>query len=92
MGSQYPKTIQAAVDVLMFELSDRDKEAIRKMAEDQLPTLHLSLGDHIRKSFGLWRSNKELLTACCPDSLRRNADEASRVIIRALWWKLQPVQ
>ena len=92
MGSQYPKTIQAAVEILLFELSDRDKETIRSMTEEQLPTLHLTLGDHIRKSFGLGRSNRELLMACCPDSNRRNADEASMAIIKALWCKLQPVQ
>ena len=92
MGSQYPKTIQAAVEVLLFELSDRDKETTRNMAEEQLPTLHITLGDHIRKSFGLWKSNRELLKACCPDSSLPNADEASMVIIKALWRKLQSIQ
>jgi hypothetical protein len=54
--------------------------------------LHLNLGNYIRNEFGLWGNNEELLKACCPDNSLRNADEASMVIIRALWWAFQPIQ
>jgi len=92
MGHQYPKTIQTAVEVLLAELPEKDREAIRIMAEDQLFSLHLNLGNHIRNGFGLWEGNEELLKACCHDTFLRGADGASMVIINALWWKLQPVQ
>ena len=92
MEPQHPKSIQEAVDVLLPELPEKDKEAIRNMAEEQLSTLHIYLGNHIRNSFGLWGTNEDLLRACCHDTSLRSADGASMVIIKALWWKLQPVQ
>ena len=92
MGYQYPKTIQTAVELLLTELHEKDKQVIKIMAEDQLSSLHFSLGNYIRDRFGLWGSNVELLKACSPDGVLRDADNASMVLIKALWWKLQPVQ
>ena len=92
MGPQHPKSIEEAVELLLTELPEKDQQVIRNMAEDQLSSLHFSLGNYIRNGFGLWESNVELLKACCPDGSLRNADDASMVIIKALWWKLQPVQ
>ena len=92
MGPQRPKSIEEAVKVLLTELPEKDQLIIRIMAEDQLSSLHLSLGNYIRNGFGLWGSNVELLKACSPDGSVQNADDASMVIIKALWWKLQPVQ
>jgi len=92
MGFQHPKSIEEAVRRLLTELPDKDQQVIRIMAEDQLSFLHISVGNYIRNEFGLWESNVELLKACCPDTSSENADDASMVIIKALWWKLQPVQ
>ncbi len=92
MGSQRPKSIQEAVQLLLTELPEKDRQVIRIMGEDQLTTLHLSLGNRIRNEFGLWSNNQELLDACCPDGSFPNADDASMVIIRVLWRKPQPVQ
>ena len=88
MGLMHPRTIQEAVELLLTELSEKDRQAIRIMAEEQLPSLHFSLGNYIRNGFGLWGGNEELLKACCPDGAPRNADGASAVIMRALWRKL----
>ena len=92
MGKQYPKSIKEAVGLLSSELSEKDKQAIRNIPEQELFLLHLNLGNYIRNEFGLWGNNEELLKACCPDNSLRNADDASMVIIRALWWALQPIQ
>ena len=92
MGPQHPKSIDEAIELLLSELPERDKEAIRNIAEEQLSSLHLSLGNYIRNEFGLWWNNEELLKVCCPDSSLQNADDASAVIIKALWWVLQPIQ
>ena len=83
MGSQRPRSIEKAVQLLLTELSDKDQQAIRIMAEQDLSLLHFSLGNHIRNGFGLWRNNVELLRACCPDASLQNADGASMVIIKA---------
>ncbi len=90
--SQQPRSIQEAVEVLLAELPEKDRHVIRLMSEEQLSTLHFGLGNRIRNEFGLWRSNQELLRACCPDNSIPNADGPSMVIMKALWWKLQPVQ
>ena len=92
MVSQHPKSIEEAVELLLTELPEKNQQIIRIMGEDQLSSLHLSLGNYIRNGFGLWGSNEELLRACSPDGSFRNADDASAIIIKALWWKLQPVQ
>ena len=92
MGPQHPKSIDETIELLLSELPERDKEAIRNIAEEQLSSLHLSLGNYIRNEFGLWWNNEELLKACCPDSSLRNADDVSMVNIKALWWDLQPIQ
>ncbi len=92
MGNQYPKSIKEAVGCLSSELSEKDKQAIRNIPEQELSLLHVNLGNYIRNEFGLWGNNEELLKACCPDDSLRNADDASMVIMRALWWALQPIQ
>jgi hypothetical protein len=92
MASERPKTIEEAVELLLTELSEKDQQIIKIMAEDQLSSLHFSLGNYIRDELGLWWSNEELLKVCCSDSSLQNANDASMVIIKALWWKLQPVQ
>jgi len=92
MGNQYPKSIKEAVGFLSSELSEKDKQAIRNIPDQELSLLHLNLGNYIRNEFGLWGNNEELLKACCPDNSLRNADDASMVIIKALWWALQPIQ
>lgn len=92
MEPQYPKSVDEAVELLLTKISDEDRHAIRKMAEQELSLLHFSLGNLIRNGFGLWENNEELLKACCPDNSFRNADDAFTVIIKVLWQRLQPVQ
>ncbi len=92
MENHYPKSIKEAVNLLSSKLSEKDKQAIRNIHEEGLSSLHLSLGNHIRNEFGLWGKNEELLKACCPDTCLPNADDASMIIIKALWWALQPIQ
>ena len=92
MGNQYPQSIREAVEIPSSELSEKDKQAITNIPEQELSLLHFGLGNYIRNEFGLWRNNEELLTVCCPDSSLRNADDASMVSIKALWWALQPIQ
>lgn len=85
----YPKTIAEAVDRLLSTLSEEDKEAIKNTPKDDLISLHFGFGTDIRNAFGLWKKNEELLKACCPYYPICEADEASGVIIDALWKKLK---
>ena len=52
--------------------------------------LHITLGSLIRRRFGLWSGNPELLESCAKEvgNERITADEAS-AIIRELWKRLR---
>ena len=77
----YPETIDEAVSRLIVILSDREKEQIKALPEDELFSLHFSLGKDIRNSFGLNSGNTVLLG-------NRSADDVSMDIIKELWGDL----
>jgi hypothetical protein len=81
----WPRTLQDAVDLLVYTLSPVEKHAIAARSEDDLIDLHFVLGVKIREDFGLWRGNRALLQSC--GSL--DPDDASMAIIRALWARLR---
>ena len=73
--------------MLLLRLSDANADNVCNTAEADLGILDLSLGTAIRNEFGLWEANTALLAACgSPDM---HPDDASQVIIRALWEVLQ---
>jgi hypothetical protein len=69
----------------------KDKATIVNMAETEIGTLNANLGEYIRNEFGLWSGNYDLLTSCCFLIKRDDVhvDEASSIIIRELWKRLQ---
>jgi hypothetical protein len=81
----WPRTLQAAVEILVRTLSPAEKDDIAARSEDNLIDLHFGLGVRIREDFGLWRGNRALLQSC--GSL--DPDDASMAIIRALWARLR---
>ena len=85
---EWPKCVEEAVERLMAELSEEDKKELKNTKKD-LILHHFGLGEHIRNEFGLWQGNKELIASCCGEGYFQDPDEASSVIIRALWKRLQ---
>ena len=77
---QWPETVDQAVGVLLGLLPDGEKAKIAAMSQD-LVALHLGLGMWIRNNLGLWSENSALLES----ARAQNADDASVVIIEALW-------
>ncbi len=53
----WPATIEQAVEFILARLSEEQIDAIRNTAEDDLVTLHISLGMTIRNECGLWGEN-----------------------------------
>jgi hypothetical protein len=86
---EWPKTMDEAVERLMVELSDEDKKILKSTPKKELVKYHFGFGMHIRNEFGLWKGNKDLLESCCGGGYSHDPDEASSVIIRALWERLQ---
>jgi hypothetical protein len=86
-----PKTVDEAMQILMDELSLRDKVAIANMNADEVGELHLSFGKFIRNRFGFWEGNPQLLLDCAEDAGQsiQHADEASAVIIGRLALELE---
>ncbi|WP_348637023.1 DUF6794 domain-containing protein [Methylomonas sp. UP202] len=79
-----PTTLPEAVDRLQSILLEEDKQAIAGMAVDDLYNLHFNLGLAIRNAW-LNRTGGDLLTACGT----YHPDDASQVILVALWRALQ---
>ena len=80
-----PETVDEAVERLITLLEDRHKMLLTIMREDELTDLHFGLGLSIRNSFGLHDADSKLLRDCGVD----NPDDASEVIIKALWNQLK---
>lgn len=86
---EWPKSVDEAVERLMAELSDEDKKILKDTPEMELVKYHFGIGMYIRNEFGLWQGNKDLLESCCGSGYCQDPDEASFVIIKALWKRLQ---
>jgi len=65
---------------------------LKNTPKEDLILHHFGLEAYIRNEFGLWQGNRELLEACCGKGLGIHPDDASSVIIKALWKKLQIIQ
>ena len=86
-----PKTVEEAVERLVGELSLKDRTILGNLAEDELINLHINLGEYIRKEFGLWSGNKDLMASCCGIAMtdKIHEDTASTIIIKELWKRLR---
>ena len=81
-----PSTVDQAVDYVLAVLSDEDKQTIRAMPEHEVgANLHFGLGMWIRNNLGLWHGNEGLVAM----SGSLHPDDASSVIVKALWRRLQ---
>ncbi len=93
MTNNIPATIDQAVDQLVSNLPIEKKRELADMAETDLINLHSSMGHCIKNKFYLLE-NSELIDSCCSfagdDFL--NEDNASMLIIRQLWKRLQIIK
>ncbi|MDX8127985.1 hypothetical protein JWZ98_09950 [Methylomonas sp. EFPC1] len=81
-----PRTVDEAVDRLLLIMNDTERRALASAEEDELVEFHFCLGVAIRYAFGLHKPESELAAAC---GTGIHPDDASGVIIRALWERLQ---
>lgn len=74
----------------MMILDGEQKIAIAIMPKEDLINLHFGLGMAIRNAFGLHEQGSKLLASCNNNELYNSIhpDNASEVIIRQLWNKL----
>lgn len=82
-ADQRPRTVEAAVECLMKEMSQSALKELAALPEDQLHQTHYGLAAGIRND--MLHQNPALYkaTGC------RHRDDASGEIVRALWFQLQ---
>ena len=80
--------VKEAVKYILDGMSDKDKDTVRKTKKNKLIFYHHGWGTGIRNSLGLWGTNEALLK----DTGKAHPDDASMVIIEAVWEKLQKSQ
>jgi hypothetical protein len=88
---QWPQTIMEAVERVLAVLSLKEKNTIARMEPSDLDKLHFTIGQYVRDEFGLLTGNEKLMDACKAAG-KRDAmlpDEASALIVRELWRKLE---
>lgn len=78
-------TLDEAVARILDQMKDEDKAVVRATPRDELIRFHHGWGTGIRNTFGLWGGNHALLAACGGG----HPDDASMVIIEAVWDRLQ---
>lgn len=83
--NRLPRTVSEAVEKILNEMKSADKRTVRDTPEEELIEFHFGWGQGIRNSMGLWRGNIELLE----DTGVSHPDDASMVIIQAVWKQLQ---
>jgi hypothetical protein len=82
-----PKTVAQAVDILMAEMDAESLEWLKFTPRAEVvSTFHFTLGMAVRNQFQLWGGNEELLESC--GDRKMHPDEASSVILEALWSRL----
>ena len=83
--SHLPTTVVEAVALIILNMSAKDKEYVRNTKKDDLIKFHHGWVTVILNEFGLWGKNHALLK----DTGKRHPDDASMVIIEAVWEELQ---
>ena len=81
----WPRSLDEAVDRLVANLSEDDKRLLRGVAKQEVIRFHHGWGTGIRNDFGLWSGNRALLRSCGASF----PDQASLVIMEAVWQRLQ---
>jgi hypothetical protein len=82
---KWPKTVKEAVANILSTMNVKNKKIIKNTKKDDLIKYHHGWGMGIRNEFGLWRGNKALMK----DTKANHPDDASMVIIKAVWEELQ---
>jgi uncharacterized protein DUF6794 len=83
----WPTSVAETVRDIVRRMPEKDKELIRTTKKKDLIRFHHGWGTGIRNYYGLRRGNEKLMLSACGRPC--DADEASMVIIEAVWQALQ---
>lgn len=90
LSKKFPKTIEAAIEKIMADMSRRDKTRVANMNETKLVEFHINFGIHLKNELRLW-GNAPLMEACkqLAGVTKLSPDQASYIILKELQEKLQ---
>jgi hypothetical protein len=89
---EYPRTIEAAVELVLSRLSEEMKAWLRRFKGDEIDlrvklAAGLMPGMSVRDMLGLWGKNPELLAQMPP--AHRHPDSASNYFLVECWRRLR---
>ncbi|MBA3066421.1 hypothetical protein FP828_08020 [bacterium] len=84
-NTKLPETVDEAVSQILDGMSADDKKSLKNTQKKDLIKFHFGWGMGIRNGFGLWNPDSPLLKSMG----EVHPDDASGVIIEAVWKKLQ---
>jgi len=90
MPRQQPHTVDQAVKLLYDDLSLRDKVVVANLSESDLDlSICAAVAKTIRKEFGIYNGNVDLLNSCCRYIGRKyeSHEDPVMIIIKELWKK-----
>lgn len=88
----HPTSVDAVVDLLFDDISLRDRVVMANLSEQEFDsTVYLSMAKIIRKEFGLYSGNDELLKSCFSylGTEYDSFEDPAMVIIKELWRKVK---
>ena len=92
MPRQLPYTVEQAVKLLYDDLTFRDKVVVANLSESDLDSsVYVAVAKTIRKEFGIYNGNTDLLDSCCRYIGKKyeSHEDPVMVIIKELWKKAQ---
>ncbi len=81
----FPKTVKEAVEIILSEMTGRDKLLVRNTKKEDLVKFHSGWGNEIRNRLGLWEGNDALMR----DANEIHPDSVSTKIMEAVWEEMQ---
>lgn len=87
-----PGTVDEVVELLYNDLPLREKVVMANLSEDQLDSaVYLAMAKTIRKEFGLYHGNSDLLRSCQSylGSKYDRYEDPAMVILKELWKKIK---
>ncbi len=88
----YPGTVEEVVKLLYHDISLRDKVIMAHLSEFEMDSeVYLALAKTIRKEFGLYNGNSDLLRSCAEYQGREYDayEDPAMVIVKELWKKVK---
>ena len=92
-NDEFPTSVESAVDQILSELSDFNRNRISHMDEDRLRVFHQNFQFNISNKLRLW-NNLPLKRSCCElDGVSRvSTDQASYIILKELQNRIRLVE